>query len=449
MCRQQDLFDRVVSSLLPVYVVAVLLSSCTTMKRVFGVEKQLAKADTMSIIKGRVDTSEPADGTLVVVLAHPAKDAEEYPTGVDTFVRVRPGNFAFVVSPGRYQLGAYLDQNQNGLLDPNEPVLRVRDGKVHAVKSGEGPPPQDLTIPLDGRVAELKEPIDILGLVERTLHEQHEFSLWQLSAKGEICTDLNDDVFGPDAGTRGLWEMMDFLVAGTAGIYFLQPYDPNRIPVLFVHGIGGYPQQFSTLFEALDQERFQPWFYFYPSGFRLNGISRHLAIILQNLQVKHGFSKMAIVAHSMGGLVSRGAIFEYRQETKRDDIELFLSVSTPWSGHVEAARAEDAPIELPRSFQDMNPTSDYIRSVFYTNESRTAERRLPNDVAYHMIFGFRMNGSEDVADDGTVTVASQARLQMQEEAHTIRALDYGHVDILHSPELAKRLSLLLEQHFFD
>jgi len=439
---------RILGTLVPVCMAAILVSGCTQVKRVIGVEKQLEEARATGRIEGRIETSGPADGTLVVLLARPAKSAEEGPTGVDTFVRVEPGNFAFAVSPGRYQLGAYLDQNRNGLLDPDEPVLRLRNRQILDVK-GRDVIRHDLTIPLDGRAVNLTKPVDILGLVERTPREQQQFSLWALSVQGEICENLDDDKFGPNTGLRGLWEMMDFLSAGIAGVYFLEPYDPHRIPVLFVHGISGYPQQFSTLFDELDRERFQPWFYYYPSGFGLEGISRHLATILERLHVKHGFSEMAIVAHSMGGLVSRGAIFKYQEETRRDDIGLFISISTPWGGDVKAARAGGAPFELPLSFRDMNPEGDYIGSVFYEDEDRETERHLPDEVEYHMIFGFRMSGSNDVAADGTVTVASQARLQVQEEARTIRAFDYGHVDILHSPEMVARLNLLLERRFFD
>jgi hypothetical protein len=65
-----------------------------------------------------------------------------------------------------------------------------------------------------------------------------------------------------------------------------------------------------------------------------------------------------------------------------------------------------------------------------------------------MIFGFRMAGASSVANDGTVSVASLARIEAQEQAVTIRALDYGHVDILHSPEMVARLNFLLDHRFF-
>ena len=43
--------------------------------------------------------------------------------------------------------------------------------------------------------------------------------------------------------------------------------------MLFVHGAEGYPQQFAKLIEGLDRTRFQPWFFFYPSGARLEAVA--------------------------------------------------------------------------------------------------------------------------------------------------------------------------------
>jgi pimeloyl-ACP methyl ester carboxylesterase len=147
-----------------------------------------------------------------------------------------------------------------------------------------------------------------------------------LDRRGALCEDLDDEAFGPAAGPYGLWEIMNFLNDGITGIYFMEPFDPDRIPVLFVHGISGYPQEFSALIDELDRDRFQPWFYFYPSGFALDGLSGHLATLLERLHVRHDFDEFAIVAHSMGGLVSRGAILKYREETGRDDVRLVLQL---------------------------------------------------------------------------------------------------------------------------
>jgi hypothetical protein len=64
-----------------------------------------------------------------------------------------------------------------------------------------------------------------------------------------------------------------------------------------------------------------------------------------------------------------------------------------------------------------------------------------------MILGFQMQRRGGTSGDGTVSVASQARLEAQEQARTVRALDYGHTQILRSPEVVERVNGLLAQRF--
>lgn len=421
----------------------VAVSGCAGFKRVIGFKKQAAQARQTARIDGRIETEGPAEGTLVVILAREGEGDQLI--GVDSYIRLKPGTYAFPVGPGRYKVGAYEDRNGNGLIDPDERVARIRDCRTIELTPGQRST-EDITIMKGAVLPELKEPFDILGLVERTPKEQREFSLWAWSVEGDIAADLDDERFGPKMGARGLWEIMDFLNEGRAGIYFVEPYDTDRTPVLFVHGISGYPREFSTMIEALDRERFQPWFYFYPSGFKLNGISNHLATLLERLQAKYRFDDFAVVAHSMGGLVSRGGILKYAQATERDDVKLLLSISTPWGGDVRAEKAGEAPVELPASFTDMSPSSDYLQWVFY-REDGSNTRSLPKGTKYHLLFGFRMAKSAALANDGTVSLASQLRPVVQEQAITQRGYDYGHTDILHAPEVVERVNLLLEQRF--
>jgi len=294
---------------------------------------------------------------------------------------------------------------------------------------------------------ELTEPLDVLALVERTPAEQRVFSLWAFSVQGEVCEDLDDAKFGPQAGRRGLWEPMNFLNDGLAGIYFLEAYDPDRIPVLFVHGLAGYPQEFTALIADLDRERFQPWFYFYPSGYGLDGISTHLRVLLSRVQVENDFDELAIVAHSMGGLVSLGAILKYQEETNRRDIRLFVSISTPWGGDAKAKNADEARIELPLSFSDMNPSSEYLRWVFWEDEGKTEPNELATETDFHMIFGYRMTTSGSVANDGMVGISSQARAEARDRALSRWPYDYDHREILSAPEVVSRLNSILAERF--
>ena len=55
------------------------------------------------------------------------------------------------------------------------------------------------------------------------------------------------------------------------GLYMLEPYDPNRIPVLMVHGLWSSPLTWMDMFNDLRsfpeiRDRYQFWFYLYPSG---------------------------------------------------------------------------------------------------------------------------------------------------------------------------------------
>lgn len=430
---------------IPLLLAAITVAGCATVRLALGFGKQVGEVRRLGRIEGRIQTEVPAEGPLVVVLAKPDETGSQPLVGVDTFVRSSPGSFAFAVTPGRYNLGAWEDRNQNGRLDPGERTLMNRDAPLMEVGSGRITK-QDLFLPRDATTPpSITGPVDVFGLVARTPREQLGFSLWAWSAQGAICEDLRDPRYGREAGARGLWQVMDFLNEGLAGVHFLAPYDPDRVPVLFVHGIGGSPQEFLPLIESLDRERFQPWVYFYPSGYSLERIADHLATLLARLEVEHGFDELAIVAHSMGGLVSRGAILKYADEMERHDVRLFITLATPWGGHVSAERAADAPIALPLSFRDMNPASDYLRWLFYGDDGRV--RELPEGTAFHLLLGFHMKASSGTANDGTASVASQARLEAQEQAASVRALDVGHVEILSSPEALAHVNRLLAQRF--
>ena len=421
-------------------------SGCAMMRDVLGVKDQLAQARSLGRIHGQIGVEGGSTGTLVVVIGVPDKNDSGKIKGLDSYVRVRAGSYAFPVNPGRYVVGAYEDRNRNGLLDPMELVKRLSDAREFEVAAGEIET-VDIHLTMSDSASDLTESINVFEIIARSLEEQNEFSLWAWSKKGELCSDLGNDAFGPATGRRGLWRFRDFLNEGLAGIYFLEEYDPDRIPVLFVHGIAGYPQEFTTLIDGLDRDRFQPWFYYYPSGYPLDGISNHLSVLLERVQVEHDFEEFAIVAHSMGGLVARGAILKYQEETQQHDIRLLVSISTPWGGDADAGKAEEAKIELPPSLSDMNPNGEYLRWIFWEDDERTRPRNLAPETDFHMIFGFGMRRSGTFANDGKVRVSSQTRAEARDRALSRWPYDYDHRDILSAPEVVDRLNMILDERF--
>ena len=135
--------------------------------------------------------------------------------------------------------------------------------------------------------------------------------------------------------------------------------DPNRIPILFVHGAEGSPQDWRYFFDHIDRSRYQPWFFYYPSGARIDSMANLLYWKLINLQLKYRFETLYITAHSMGGLVVRTFLLD------RGDLfpqaRLFISLSTPWAGEATAELGvKHSPAVVP-SWIDMQPQGRFIR----------------------------------------------------------------------------------------
>lgn len=99
--------------------------------------------------------------------------------------------------------------------------------------------------------------------------------------------------------------------ADTAILNFLQPYDPDRIPVLMVHGLDSTPATWApAYFDLLEDEeirkRYQFWVFSYPSGYPYPYSASLLRKELAH--VHHDFpdhKDMVIVGHSMGSMITR------------------------------------------------------------------------------------------------------------------------------------------------
>ena len=101
------------------------------------------------------------------------------------------------------------------------------------------------------------------------------------------------------------------------GFYMTQKYDPDKIPVIMVHGLASSQITWLDMFNTLRivpeiRDRYQFWFYLYPNGqpFWVSAAQfrADLAEIRQTLDPNHSnpvFDQMILIGHSMGGLVSR------------------------------------------------------------------------------------------------------------------------------------------------
>jgi pimeloyl-ACP methyl ester carboxylesterase len=117
-----------------------------------------------------------------------------------------------------------------------------------------------------------------------------------------------------DLATTGLFDPNK--AQGIKGLYMVEPYDPNRIPVVMVHGLWSSPTTWMEMFNDLRafpeiRSRFQFWFFLYPSGqpFWVSAAQLRdtLAEVRETLDpaVRNpNLDQLVLVGHSMGGLVS-------------------------------------------------------------------------------------------------------------------------------------------------
>ena len=104
---------------------------------------------------------------------------------------------------------------------------------------------------------------------------------------------------------------------GRYGIHMLEPYQPGKIPVVLVHGLLSSPLTWMPVFNDLRadpalRDRFQFWFYFYPTGdpylATAADLRRDLEKLRADLDPDHrdaALDRMVLVGHSMGGLISK------------------------------------------------------------------------------------------------------------------------------------------------
>ena len=97
----------------------------------------------------------------------------------------------------------------------------------------------------------------------------------------------------------------------TTGLYTLQPYDPDRTPIVFVHGLISTARMWRNVVNELEFDpvlrgRYQCWVFNYPTGNPVLYSALRCREELTKAQKIYGLPHgVVLVGHSMGGIVAR------------------------------------------------------------------------------------------------------------------------------------------------
>ncbi len=248
--------------------------------------------------------------------------------------------------------------------------------------------------------------------------------------------------------------------ADTAMLCRLQQYDPARTPVIFVHGLQETGASWAPMIDSLRndaviRERYQFWFFSYPSGYPYPYAA---ALFRQDLDgIKRAFpnhKRVVLIGHSMGGMICRLMITDAGDKIWRDffatapaktplasdtrklleeslvfshrpDVQRVIFISTPHRGSNLASgwigRIGAALVKTPRLFTSVYTST---KPLLIADPAARPLNRMPNSVdtlepndrfveavnklpiapgiPYHSIMGDRGRGDTPNSSDGIV-----------------------------------------------
>ena len=380
----------------------------------------------MGEIKKKGRTSRPV---LVVAFSkqYSVRQQAQIIRVADSILIKEPGPYMLYVTQGEYNVAAFMDFNENLLYESDDFAGWYGMPDTASVKAEQVMSGLDIVVS-DKAEKSFGFPISI----KASEHEDKKNS----SLENEGVVDLDDKIFSSKYSSMGLWSPAKFIIKAGINIYSLEPYDKSKTPILYIHGAGGSPRDFNYLANNINRDLYQPWFFYYPSGLKIEKISDILYKKIRVLHNKYKFQVLYITAHSMGGLVARSLINKYNSEKKFGFLKLYISISTPYGGNeVSRLGVEYSPAHIS-CWEDVATGSEFLKRLFI--------KKMPPEIRFYLFFGYAGDSriSKDF-DDGIISLKSQLDPQAKAEAVLTCGFDEDHVSILSSNKMLEKYNEIL------
>jgi hypothetical protein len=338
------------------------------------------------------------------------------------------GLYGILLPAGSYDLSYFADLDRDGYYSTDEVVGRT---------APEGPVTVEASASADGLIVNapgIRVDLGAPSASETPIHQE-------VDPDPMVVESVAAPIFAPEYGELGVYQPVRFMTRLQNVLYSIGEPDFAKTQVLLVHGIDGTPRDFATLIPSLDPGRYHVWVFYYPSGLPLDNLGRILARAVAKLAEISPGMRLAIVAHSMGGLVGRRAVNELCRTGRPPYLRLYASIDTPYGGVEAAAGAVKRGTELVPSWVDVAAGSPFLTRLHSTP--------LPEDLPFHLFFGWGepSHHGPSPAGDGTIALASQLDPRAQAVATGMSGFGDTHVGILSDEAALEELARLLDATF--
>jgi hypothetical protein len=241
---------------------------------------------------------------------------------------------------GVYQLHFAAGSRKHGTWDPNyfkffRTPAQVHEKVAHQERRKDDwggvlvgvynpPNPRKEFLPLVGLAVPVTAALDFMPSISTDGQEVHDATLALydptrretvqiVGAQRPLAADFGAPLaYYPDPKLLGFMAMVrPAKYEKRAGLYMLEPYDPNRIPVVLIHGLTPIPQMWIPTISAVESDpeirgRYQFWVFDYPTGDPILLSARKLRESLAQVYQLYPKTKgLVLISHSMGGLLSQ------------------------------------------------------------------------------------------------------------------------------------------------